>query len=139
MISSRSRCDKALGGLEITPLIDIVFIIIVFLLVTANAPLLTLPVNVPTADHGSVLAAVKGENLAITISATKPYWHIDAQAFDDWNTFKMSILAITAGSESGLTIAVDKAAPSEPLLKLLSLLNQQKILDAKIIMKQSSE
>lgn len=139
MISSQPSSDKTLGGPEIAPLIDIVFIIIVFLLVTANTPLLTLPVNVPAADDESELAVAKGESLAITISAGEPYWHIDARAFDDWSAFKRSLLAITDGSEAGLTIAVDKAAPTEPLLKLLSLLNQRNISDVKIIMKKSSE
>jgi len=41
--------------------------------------------------------------------------------------------------ETGLTIAVDKAAPTEPLLKLLSLLNEQNISTAKIIMQQPRE
>jgi biopolymer transport protein ExbD len=139
MISSQRDNHKKLGGPELTPLIDIVFIVIVFLLVTANTPLLTLPINVPSADEESQLGVAKSESLTITINAVKPYWHIGSHAFDNWNAFKKSLLASTAESDTGLTIAVDKAAPTEPLLKLLSLLNQQKISAAKIIMKQSSE
>jgi biopolymer transport protein ExbD len=139
MISSQGDNHKKLGGPELTPLIDIVFIVIVFLLVTANTPLLTLPINVPSADEESQLGVATSESLAITINAVKPYWHIGSQTFDNWNEFKKSLLASTTESEVGLTIAVDKAAPTEPLLKLLSLLNQQKISAAKIIMKKSSE
>jgi biopolymer transport protein ExbD len=139
MISIQKNTDQTLGALEITPLIDIVFIVIVFLLVTANTPLLTLPVNVPAADQESILVPVSSDNLTITINANKPYWHIGTDTFDSWNEFKKSLLAITSTSETALTIAVDKAAPTEPLLKLLSLLNQQNISDAKIIMEQSRE
>tara|TARA_B110000902_G_scaffold264083_2_gene344630 strand:+ start:845 stop:1264 length:420 start_codon:yes stop_codon:yes gene_type:complete len=139
MISLQKNTDQTLGALEITPLIDIVFIVIVFLLVTANTPLLTLPVNVPAADQESILVPVSSDNLTITINANKPYWHIGTDTFDSWNEFKKSLLAITSTSETALTIAVDKVAPTEPLLKLLSLLNQQNISDAKIIMEQSRE
>lgn len=139
MISSQIDNHKKLSVPELTPLIDIVFIVIVFLLVTANTPLLTLPINVPSADEESKLGPATNESLAITINSVKPYWHIGNQTFDNWTAFKKTLLASIKESENGLTIAVDKAAPTEPLLKLLSLLNQQKISDAKIIMKKTSE
>ena len=139
MINSQRDNHKKLSGPELTPLIDIVFIVIVFLLVTANTPLLILPINVPSTDEESKLGPATNESLAITINAVKPYWHIGNQTFDNWNAFKKSLLGSTSESETGLTIAVDKAAPTEPLLKLLSLLNQQKISAAKIIMKKTSD
>jgi biopolymer transport protein ExbD len=139
MINTQATGSNPLGAIEITPLIDIVFIVIVFLLVTANTPLLSLPVNVPAADKQSVLTASDVDTVAITINVTQPYWYIEQQSFAQWPDFKQALLARITQVETGLTIAVDKAAPTEPLLKLLSLLNEQNISTAKIIMQQPSE
>ncbi len=136
MINSQPLEDKTLGAPEITPLIDIVFIVIVFLLITANTPLLTLPIDIPAADQESTLEAGALAEMVITISAEQPYWHIDKQAFENWEAFKESLL-LNADNRV-ITIAADKAAPTEPLLKLLSFLNQQKIANAKIIMQKES-
>jgi biopolymer transport protein ExbD len=137
MINSQKSPEKTLGAPEITPLIDIVFIVIVFLLITANSPLLTLPIAVPAADQESDLGSSTQAELVITITADQPYWHIGSQSFKDWGLFKEELLLNTDSHH--LTIAADKAAPTEPLLKLLSLLNQQKIANAKIVMQQESE
>ena len=64
MINTQATGSNPLSAIEITPLIDIVFIVIVFLLVTANTPLLSLPVNVPAADKQSVLTASDVDTVA---------------------------------------------------------------------------
>ncbi len=150
MINIQLRSEKELDAPEITPLIDIVFIVIVFLLITANSPLLTLPIDLPNSDQQSSLQVGKTAELTVTITAERPYWHLEEQAFNNWNEFKRALLLKTNSAAIGRTndrtatkstsviIAADKAAPSEPLLQLLALLNQKKIANAKIIMQQSS-
>ena len=103
---------------------------------TANTPVLTLPVDVPAADADATLQSAQDQSLTISISAGEPYWHIKTQAFDDWQRFKTALLSALHESQNGLTIAVDKTAPTEPLLKLLSLLNEQQTPNTKIIMEQ---
>ncbi len=139
MIDSQPATEGVLGTPEITPLIDIVFIVIVFLLVTANTPLLSMPVSVPSADQDVILSGEKTKKLVVTISPTKPYWHIDKESYQSWLDFKGALLKEIRSSEKSITIAADKAAPTEPLLKLLSLLNQQSITNATIIMNTPSE
>ncbi|WP_101760070.1 biopolymer transporter ExbD [Oceanicoccus sp. KOV_DT_Chl] len=138
MIKSQSVTASPLLTAEITPLIDIVFIVIVFLLITANAPLLSLPVAVPESDAEVTLELTSGTELTVSITAEKPYWHIDQETYHHWRDFKQALLAKTQGSNQSLTIAADKAAPSEPLLKLLALLNQQAFGHAHIVLQHAS-
>ncbi len=139
MINSQQRVDKTLGAPELTPLIDIVFIVIVFLLITANAPLLTLPIDIPSTSEDSNLQAEALSELTVTITAEKPYWHLEKKAFNNLNELKKALLIETKNKQLSLTIAADRAAPSEPLLQLLAFLNQQKMGNAKIIMQQTSK
>ncbi|MFT5578530.1 MAG: biopolymer transport protein ExbD [Paraglaciecola psychrophila] len=139
MINSHSGSTSSLGTVEITPLIDIVFIIVVFLIITANTPLLTLAINVPDADQEATLSNGSVQSLVVTITPQQPYWHIGTQDYQQWLDFKRALLLEIKASEKALTIAADKAAPIEPLLQLLSLLNQQQLGNTKIIMKTPSE
>lgn len=134
MIDSQPTTKETLGAPEITPLIDITFIVVVFLLLTANTPLLTLPINVPDADQETTLSEGSQQTLVVTISEQQPYWHIDKKEYHEWLNFKSALLLKIETNEEPLTIAADKAAPTEPLLQLLSLLNQQRFTDVKIIM-----
>lgn len=139
MIKSQAPDDKTLGSPELAPLIDIIFMVVVFLLITANTPLLTLPIDVPSTDKETTLNVAAQTALTITIKPEQPYWHIDKKAFGEWDDFKQALLMTTQGNTQRLTIAADKTAPTEPLLKLLSLLDQHKITNAQIIMQQQSE
>ena len=139
MIKSQPEGEKTLGAPELAPLIDIIFMVVVFLLITANTPLLTLPIDVPNTDQAAALTASQQTELTLTITAEQPYWHIEKEAFDDWRAFKQALLLSINDSQQPMTIAADKAAPTEPLLKLLSFLDQQNLTNAKIIMQQQSE
>ncbi len=139
MIKSAPADNGQLLTAEITPLIDIVFIVIVFLLITANTPLLSLPIDVPDTDSEAALENSASAELTVTITEQKPYWHIDQQEYQSWAEFKQALLAHSRDKNKLLTIATDKDAPSEPLLKLLSFLNQQAFSHAQIIMEQPGE
>ncbi|ARN73760.1 ExbD/TolR family protein [Oceanicoccus sagamiensis] len=139
MIKSTPADNGPLLTAEITPLIDIVFIVIVFLLITANTPLLSLPIDVPDTDTEAALDNSITAELTVTITDQKPYWHIDQQQYNSWAEFKRALLEKTADNNKSLTIATDKDAPSEPLLKLLSFLNKQAFSNAQIIMEQPGE
>ena len=76
MINSQPASERPLGAPEITPLIDIVLIVVVFLLLTANTPLLTLPIAVPDADQDTILNEGQKASFVVTITQQKPYWHI---------------------------------------------------------------
>lgn len=138
MINNRPSLENNLGTPDLTPLIDIVFIVIVFLLITANSPLLTLPIDIPKANQESNLQTVNTSELTVTITAEQPYWHLEQQAFNNWHDFERALLLKNNHTTAAIIIAADKAAPSEPLLQLLALLNHNKIGNAKIIMQQSS-
>lgn len=133
--------------LELTPLIDIVFMVIVFLLVTANAPLLKLPVDVPQPETTETSVQAEQMDLVISVQRKAPIWGIDKEQYFTWVEFKSALLlkVNSAGSAQAIespesvqrpnvSIAPDKAAKADDLVKVMALLNQLNISDAQILM-----
>ena len=134
----KSQAKTALTtSLELTPLIDIIFIVVVFLLLTANSRLLPLPVSIPTTDDAVTRASTDQKTVAISIFKHAPVWAIERQRFREWPVFKQALLKnIKANKQQIFTIAADHDADVEPLLKLLALLNQQQITKTHILMEE---
>jgi biopolymer transport protein ExbD len=125
-------------SLELTPLIDIIFIVVVFLLLTANARLLSLPVDIPDSD--SEISQDENVTTPLTISLLNesPSYAIGEEPFYEWSAFKAALLLnIAADKDRALSIAAAHDADVEPLLKLLALLNEQQITNTHILMEDA--
>jgi len=140
----RSPRQAPLGdGPELTPLIDIVFIVVVFLLLTANAQLLSLPVELPDTDSPLQDMTLRAEPITVAIKATSPHWIIDVQdrgtdQFEDWEDFKDSLLRLSRESDRHFQVTPEADASSEKLLQVLALFNAHKITDVQILMEPKS-
>ena len=137
MIKSQSKTELS-TTLELTPLIDIIFIVVVFLLLTANSRLLSLPVDIPSSDDAVASTSSDQKTLTLSIFNRAPVWAIEQQRFNDWDEFKAALLQKLQGNkQQALAIAAEHDADVEPLLKLLALLNQQQITNTHILMEES--
>ncbi|MCU7995379.1 biopolymer transporter ExbD [Shewanella glacialipiscicola] len=126
---------EQLPSVDLTALIDIIFIVLVFLLLTANSQLLSLPVAVPQSPSSAITAVKNQPSIAINIMATAPYWAIDGEQFMDLARFTTVLIQrFQAMPEATVVIAADKAAPVEPLMQLLALLQTQSISQTQILM-----
>lgn len=121
---------------ELTPLIDIIFIIIVFLLLTANPSLLSLAVDIPSSEDLNTGQTNSSNSLNISIFKQDPVWAIGQQRFANWTDFKSALLSDIADKNQVLSIAAEHDAEVEPLLKLLALLNKEQIPNTQILMEQ---
>lgn len=124
------------GAFELTPLIDIIFIVVVFLLLTANSQLFSVKVDIPSSDSTAPSASISAQTMTLSLRAEAPFWAMNEQRFNDWQQFKPALLAAIKTSNPGrqFNIATDKHAAVEPLIKLLSLLNEQGITNTHILM-----
>lgn len=130
----RKPMPAASSTLELTPLIDIVFIVVVFLLLTANTQLLPLPVNIPQADGDTATQQDTITPITVSVFADTPAFAIDRQRYADWPAFKTALLPLLDNSERPIAIAADRDAAVEPLLQLLALLNARQIQNTRILM-----
>ncbi|MCR9385989.1 ExbD/TolR family protein [Vibrio metoecus] len=111
---------------DLTPLLDIIFIVMVFLLLTASVRLESLDVALPTTDS-PVVSDVNKESITINILAKEPYWAIDGKTYLDWHNFSLALLETVQSNQRPIVIAADQRAEVQQLVKLLSFLQEHGI------------
>jgi biopolymer transport protein ExbD len=122
-------------GLELTALIDIIFIVLVFLLLTANSRLMTLPIEVPRAQSDQMASLEAHQSLTVTILPKAPHWSLEGQEFDNWDEFKTEFSKqMQLSPQARIIVAADKNAPVQPLMTLLALLQRLNIENTQILM-----
>ncbi|WP_337165696.1 biopolymer transporter ExbD [Vibrio fluvialis] len=123
---------------DLTPLLDIIFIVMVFLMLTAAVKLDSLDVSLPTSDS-DVVTAVESQSLTINITATEPYWAIDGQAYLDWHNFTLALLEAHQHNQRPIVIGADKNAEVQHLVKLLAFLQENGIQATQLLTEKPSK
>ncbi|NYR14223.1 biopolymer transporter ExbD [Pseudoalteromonas sp. MIP2626] len=111
---------------DLTPLLDIIFIVMVFLLLTASVRLESLDVDLPSSDS-QVVSEVDNKSLTINILNESPHWAIDGIKFSDWNSFTLDLLEETTPNKKPIVIGAEKTADIQHLVKLLAFLQEHGI------------
>ncbi|MCF1427749.1 MAG: biopolymer transporter ExbD [Shewanella sp.] len=122
-------------GVDMTALIDIIFIMLVFFMLTANVRLQALPVDVPTQGDESTQMITETDSISINVMADSPYWALDGERLDDFNLFEQQLLErLKTHPKAPLIVAADKHADVQHLMRLLALLQAQSISQTQILM-----
>lgn len=120
---------------DITPLLDIIFIVLVFLLLTANIPLQSLEVDLPKTDSKSLSSIQDTKSMTINMLAGTPAWALQGEQYDDWQQFKAVLEnQLEALKETDLILASDKDVTVDSMLKLLAFLQEHHINATQILM-----
>lgn len=119
---------------DLTPLLDIIFIVMVFLLLTATVKLQSLEVSLPSADTESV-SEVDSQSITINILQKDPYWGLNGKSFLTWQSFTSELLEqVKTKPKFQVVIASDKAAEIQHMVKLLAFLQDNNIKATQILM-----
>lgn len=121
---------------DLTPLLDIIFIVMVFLMLTAAVKLDSLEVDLPTTDS-QVVSEVDTKSLTINILETKPYWAIDGKEYIDWENFTLALLEEYKSNKQPIVIGADKTAEVQHLVKLLAFLQENGIQATQLLTEES--
>ena len=128
MIRSQSENESEVMIPDLTPLLDIIFIVMVFLLLSANIQVKTMEIDIPKAREASTLSSVAKENLMINILQGTPTWAIEGHPIDTWDEFALTLLQkIKANPDSTVLIGADKQASVENMLHVLAFLQKNNI------------
>lgn len=126
-----------------TALIDIVFIVIVFLLLCINTALVELSVDLPQSEKSAPAEATEDkQTLMIQLNQHPPYFSLPNElgvsyselGFDE---LKDLLLSKNTASDQRIEIASHKRAPVEPLLQLLEFLNAHQLNNTHILMEHT--
>lgn len=110
--------------IDLTPLIDVVFILLIFFFLTTTFVRPSLPVNLAKADSAAVVSE-RREQLVITIDAKGDAFHGSVPL-----TREEIPALLKANPDRGINLFVDRAAPFESFLAVVDearLLNREDI------------
>ncbi|WP_295899042.1 biopolymer transporter ExbD [uncultured Vibrio sp.] len=142
MITSRQKSAPFGSDLtpDLTPLLDIIFIVMVFLLMTANIDIKTMDIDVPTTDETQVLTSIDSEVIAVNLLTTSPHWAIEQTPFESWDTFSNALIKQTNNHpDKDIVIGSDKDVPVEKMLQLLSFMQKNQMNATSIIMDEEKK
>ncbi|WP_330925991.1 ExbD/TolR family protein [Candidatus Sororendozoicomonas aggregata] len=138
-IQSTEETSASLPLPDLTPLLDVVFIVMVFLLFTANVQTLSLPVELPQATEAEAIVTDEPKTVTVSILAKGQPWALEEERFTDWSAFTDKLLAeVGAHPETTVLIAGDKEAPLGNLVKLMMFLGQHDIKAAQVLMEETA-
>lgn len=125
MIKVQSSASSPSVFPDMTALLDVIFILLVFLLLTANAVPKVLPVSLPTKGSAQAEPLNLSDHVSINIFSEDSRWGLNGDKYTDWTSFEDAIgenlnTLNENNIEPQIIIAGDKQAPLEKVLQLLS-------------------
>ncbi|MGY5703255.1 ExbD/TolR family protein [Vibrio antiquarius] len=122
---------------DLTPLLDIIFIVMVFLMLTAAVKLDSLDVNLPSTESQAV-ADVDKQSITLNILKDEPYWAINGKTYIDWDNFTLALLEESKSSDKPIVIGAEKTANIQSLVQLLGFLQENGIQATQLLTEEPS-
>ncbi|HCZ9306675.1 TPA: biopolymer transporter ExbD [Vibrio alginolyticus] len=122
---------------DLTPLLDIIFIVMVFLMLTAAVKLDSLDVNLPSTESQAV-ADVDEQSITVNILKDEPYWAINGKTYIDWDNFTLALLEESKSSDKPIVIGAEKTANIQSLVQLLGFLQENGIQATQLLTEEPS-
>ncbi|WP_395354440.1 ExbD/TolR family protein [Vibrio sp. D3] len=122
---------------DLTPLLDIIFIVMVFLMLTAAVKLDSLDVNLPSTESQTV-ANVDKQSITVNILKDEPYWAINGKTYIDWDNFTLALLEESKSSDKPIVIGAEKTANIQSLVQLLGFLQENGIQATQLLTEEPS-
>lgn len=110
---------------DLTPLLDVVFMLIVFLILTINSTIYSLDVKLPKDQENISNLASENKNIAIYLLPLGKGWKIDEDEFLDEKDFKNRLKELSSNNQDpSIMILSDKDAPISKLIDLMTFLEK---------------
>ncbi|SEK63824.1 Biopolymer transport protein ExbD [Atopomonas hussainii] len=123
---------------DLTPLLDVIFIVLVFFLLTAQMPLKTLPLDLPKVPEDHPPAAnAPDERLQIALNADGQ-WYLDDAPQSDFAALRVALDSRLTSTPPGIDLQLDRQAPLDAFLRLVSLLQDRGAHDTRILMEDGN-
>lgn len=137
-VNSNSERDGIISDLlpDLTPLLDVMFMLIIFLVLTTNAMQQVFDIALPEDKEDALEVLAENDTIKITIFSQNGKWAINEQAFNDFSTFKFELLnAYNNSKRKHVIVFGDKSATIDRLMELLTFMRSEGIEAADMVMK----
>ncbi len=120
---------------DLTPLVDVLFMLIIFMVLTANSAQLSIDAQIPNTEETSLSAPPDRTALMVQINHQGSAFEVDGVAIATWSEAKGALRAmLTQPSERPVVIAAHPDAPVQRMVDVMSFLQNHGALNASILM-----
>jgi len=134
-LPANNHRSSDIGFPDLTALLDVIFILLVFLLLTANVAPKALTVSLPNKGAEQAETLEMEKPITITLFAGEERWALDGQEYVNWLVFELSLgERVRALDDPQIILAGDKDVSLERLLQLFSWLQGHNLSAAQVLM-----
>jgi biopolymer transport protein ExbD len=121
---------------DLTPLLDVVFMLIIFLILSINITSFSLEVNLPE-DKDNISKVVSDKDQIEIHLLPSNMWQINEKKFDDERKFRNYLLNFYQKNKNRkIIIIVDKDSKAQKLISILTFLKKENIQMADILVEK---
>tara|TARA_B100001146_G_C16103808_1_gene400586 strand:+ start:206 stop:625 length:420 start_codon:yes stop_codon:yes gene_type:complete len=120
---------------DLTPLLDVMFMLIVFFILTANAVPYALDVKLPEDTQAITQAVEDPDLLSVTLLPGESGWKINDTSYQSEETFNEALKAKAQDNKQVIIIG-DKDVSMQKFLRVMTLLRKHNIETADIVMEK---
>lgn len=122
---SHTEEKRSLGDV-MTPMIDVIFVLLAFMMLMINTPLFTMEVDLPQTIKTPASKALNNHVVNIAILPKNNLWYLEGEALKDEQTLIARLTEIKAkhGKQLSIVVSSDKQVHVERMVKLFSLLQK---------------
>ena len=123
MAASTNESDDMISGINVTPLVDVVLVLLVILMITANYVVSkSIPMDLPKGATGEATATT----LSVSIDKDGAMY-LDAEPVTEPQLSEKVRAAYAADHETRAVIAADGRVPHERVVKAIDLLRRENV------------
>ncbi len=128
--------DTEMETVDLTALIDVLFILLVFFLLTSGSPQFFTEVQLSKSEDFVENTEIAPNSVFIEMYMDGNHWQVNGKKFSDYSKFKRSLLNLYHSNKKPVfVLAPERNLPVEHLIKLINFLSKNKITDVHIINK----
>lgn len=125
---------------DLTPMLDILFILLVFFMLAVGQVFQTMDLTLPKSAANEVTAVPTENSLVLSMGQDADSYAINARSINGIDAFKAEILlAVQENPDQKIVLAGDRDVSLERLLSVLTFLNDNGIQTANILMQTGEQ
>lgn len=130
------KYDEENIDINMTPMIDVVFTIIAFMMILINSPMRVLDMDLPKVEEAALVQADAQKSIQLSVVQDSKIWKIN----DGPNLGRAEVLAkltdlkSVADNPLSIVVSIDKNAPVQRMIDTLDILQTSKISNVKILL-----
>ena len=131
--------DDGISGPDLTAMLDVIFLLLVFSVLTAHSVEHALELDLPEKGADQATAVTDQNTITLTLFADEKRWAVEGHVLDRWENVEKTMIEIrNERSDVEVIIAGDRRVAMERLLQALAFLQRQGVETAEILMQPGS-